>query len=286
MKLSLLSVSGMDDEDGGDRAALRRVSRAFWRCALLACAVVLAALCFAPQRAGGQDGPTAEEVVSGAMDYWRGESSISTVEMTISRPDWERRMTLRAWTLGRDDSVFKVLAPAKDRNNGTLKKQQEMWTYNPKINRTIKIPPSMMAQSWMGSDFSNNDLAKANSLLADYTHTRTGTSQHEGLTVYHVQCLPKPAAPVVWGKQTLRIREDYILLEQVFYDEDMLPVKRMTASDIAMMGGRLFPRLWVMEKVEEPGHVTRLEYTDLAFGVEIPERYFTIRWLSTPVRER
>ena len=130
-------------------------------------------------------------------------------------------MTIRGWTRGQKDSLFTILAPAKDRGNATLKKGREMWTYNPKVNRTIKIPPSMMSQSWMGSDFSNNDLAKSDSILEDYSHRLVGTDSHEGKKVFIIESKPHPQAPVVWGLQRLHIREDHILLAEKFFDEDL-----------------------------------------------------------------
>jgi outer membrane lipoprotein-sorting protein len=128
--------------------------------------------------------------------------------MTIHRPDWERSLTIKAWTRGEKDSIFFILTPPKDVGNGTLKRGREMWIYNPKVNRVIKLPPSMMSQAWMGSDFSNNDLAKSDSILEDYTHLLEGVETHEGKKVYVVKSTPKPAAPVVWGMQRLKIRED------------------------------------------------------------------------------
>ena len=182
----------------------------------------------------------AGRIVSDGFDYWRGKASISTVEMQIHREDWERSMTIRAWTRGQKDSLFYITAPPKDYGNGTLKKGREMWIYNPKVNRVIKVPPSMMSQSWMGSDFSNNDLAKSDSLLLDYTHSIIGTETHEGKTVYVIKSIPKPNAPVVWGMQRLKIREDQIWLSEEFFDEDLQPVKIMTAMEIQMLGNGHF----------------------------------------------
>lgn len=225
-----------------------------------------------------------DAIVRAGFDYWRGQSSASVVEMTIHRPRWERSMTIRAWTRGQDQSIFWIIAPPRENGTGTLKKKRQMWIYNPRINRTIKIPPSMMSQSWMGSDFSNNDLVKSDSLLHDYTHVLIGTGTHQGRRVYHIRSLPKAGAPVVWGCQELKIREDYILLEQIFFDEEFKPVKVLAAEEIQMLGGRLFPRVWKMQQVEKPAEYTRLEYLELAFDVDLPERLFTLSALKTPPR--
>lgn len=228
--------------------------------------------------------PTAGELVRKGLEYWRGTTSVAEIVMTIHRPDWERSMTLKGWTRGRSDSLFTILAPPRDRGNGTLKKNRDMWTYNPKINRTIKIPPSMMAQSWMGSDFSNNDLAKSDSVLEDYTHELQAVDIRDGVRVYTVSAVPRPEAPVVWGRQELVVREDFIILEQRFYDEDGVAVKILTGSDLQIMDGRLFPRVWVMRKTEVQDEYTRMEYTSLHFGPDLPDRLFTLNALSEVAR--
>jgi outer membrane lipoprotein-sorting protein len=226
----------------------------------------------------------AQAIVQAGFDYWRGKASVATVTMVIHRPDWERHMTLEAWTQGKSDSLVVVIAPPKDKGNGTLKRGNEMWTYNPKVNRVIKIPPSMMSQAWMGSDFSNNDLAKSDSILDDYTHTLTGTETQEGKKVYVIKSMPKPAAPVVWGMQRLKIREDRILLREEFYDEDLALVKAMAGSQIQMMGGRLFPKVWRMQKADVADEYTELIYQELEFTNDLPDNLFTLTNLRNPRR--
>jgi len=230
------------------------------------------------------DPPDADRLVQGAFDYWRGEASVATVEMTIHRPDWERTMTIKAWTQGQDDSIFTILEPPKDEGNGTLLKDGEMWMYNPKVNRVIKLPPSMMSQAWMGSDFSNNDLSKSNTLLTDYTHEIVGTEEHEGKKVYVIESMPKPQAPVIWGMQKLKVREDYVMLREEFYDEEKRLVKFMDASHIRPVDGKLFPMVWIMRKAETPDEYTRLDYRELEFVAELPDRLFTLSNLRNPGR--
>jgi len=223
-------------------------------------------------------------LVKEAFEYWRGQASVSTVEMTIQRPAWERRMTIKAWTKGEKNSLFYIVAPPKDQGNGTLKKGREMWIYNPKVNRVIKLPPSMMSQSWMGSDFSNNDLAKSDSLLTDYAHQIVATESHDGQKVYVVKSVPLPGAPVVWGMQLLKIREDFIFLSEEFFDEDLESVKIMEAHEIEPLGGKLFPRVWTMRKTGEKERFTRLEYRELEFTETLPDSLFTLANLRNPRR--
>ncbi len=224
----------------------------------------------------------AATIVKKAFNYMRGRASVSTVTMTIHRPDWQRVVTIKSWTLGESDSIFTIIAPPKDRGNGTLKKGHEMWMYNPKVNRVIKLPPSMMSQAWMGSDFSNNDLSKTDSIIKDYRHTLEGRDTVQGQKVYRIKCMPKPQAPVVWGMVTLKIRQDNVTLEQVFYDEDLKPVKTLTFMDIKKMGGRLFPAKWRMQKAEAKDEYTLLQYQSLEFKESLPPSLFTLSSLRRP----
>jgi len=228
--------------------------------------------------------PDARALVDAAFNYMRGEASVSTVDMTIHRPNWHRVMTMKAWTRGQNESIFWIMAPPKDRGNGTLLKKREMWMYNPKVDKVIKLPPSMMAQAWMGSDFSNNDLSKSDTLITDYIHTVIGSEKHDGMKVSLIKSMPKPEAPVIWGMQKLKIREDHILLSEEFYDEDLLLVKTMTTSEIRMMGGKLFPCVWSMKKADKKDEFTRLEYRELIFKKDLPNRVFTLSNLRNPKR--
>jgi len=226
----------------------------------------------------------ARAIVKEGFDYMRGKSSFSVVDMTIHRPNWERKMTIEAWTKGLKNSLFRIIAPARDKDNGTLKKGREMWMYNPKINRVIKLPPSMMSQAWMGSDFSNNDLSKTDSLIDEYIHTITGTQTHDGKKVYLIKSIPKPDAPVVWGMQKLKIREDHVFLSQEFYDEDFKLVKVMTTLQIQMLGGKMFPRVWRMQKADVTDEYTELNYKELSFKKNLKDSLFTISNLKNPRR--
>jgi outer membrane lipoprotein-sorting protein len=226
----------------------------------------------------------ARQLVEESFDYVRGKASIATVDMSIHRPGWQRQMRIKTWTRGQKDSLFYIDAPAKDHGNGTLKKGRQMWMFNPKVNRVIKVPPSMMAQSWMGSDFSNNDLAKSDSLLSDYTHSIIATETHDGLKVYVIKSMPKPDAPVIWGMQRLRVRQDMVWLSQEFFDEALQPVKAMRTLEIQMLGGRLFPRVWRMQKNDEIDQFTQLSYRALTFKPNLADSIFTLANLRKPQR--
>lgn len=227
-------------------------------------------------------GPDAAQIVKGAFDQMRGKASVSSVSMTIHRPDWQRKMVMKAWTKGQADSIFFITSPPKDAGNGTLKKGDEMWLYNPKVNRVIKLPPSMMAQAWMGSDFSNNDLAKSDSILKDYTHKVVGTETVDGRKVYDIVSTPKPDAPVIWGMQKLKIREDKVFLQQNFYDESKQLVKSLAFLKIKKVDDRLYPTEWKMTEAADKGKFTVVTYDRLEFKDDLPGRLFTLANLRNP----
>ena len=244
-------------------------------------ALLLAGAMCAGARAEAED---AEAIVNSSFNYMRGAASIAKVDMKIHRPDWERVVTIEAWTKGETKSIFIITAPPKDNGNGTLKKGRQMWMFTPKVNRVLKLPPSMMSQAWMGSDFSNNDLAKSDSLINDYVHTIEGVEIVDGKKVYMIKSMPTPAAPVVWGMQRLKIREDGIMLSQEFYDEDLKPVKIMTTLEIRPVGDKLYPMLWRMQKVGAKDEYTEINYKELEFKDDLPDNLFTLANLRVPRR--
>ena len=248
----------------------------------LVLAIILVVLLFSAELQAADS--EALKLVQRAFDYWRGMSSYSEFSMTIHRPDFERTMVLKGWTKGRQDALFFVLEPPKDAGNGSLKKGRDMWSYNPKINRAIKLPPSMMSQSWMGSDFSNDDLAKSDSILEDYDHQIAGREVQGGYQIYTVESIAKEDAPVVWGKLILKVREDFILLSEQFFDEDMVLVKEMTAENLVMFSNRIFPKTWTMRRVDKTERFTRLEYQLLEFDIEIEDRLFNLVSLKSSKR--
>lgn len=232
--------------------------------------------------APGARAQDAAAIVQAAIDYWRDVSSYSVADMTIHRPDWERTMTIRVWTRGQEESLVRVAAPPKDAGNATLLIGDDMWSFTPKINRVIKIPSSMMNQSWMGSDFSNNDLAKADDLVRHYRHRLLGTESHQGRRVYVIESVPQEEAPVVWGKEIVKIREDHLVLEHEFYDQTGTLVKRLTSLDIRPMGGKLVAGRQRMQRVEKPEEWTEIRLKEARFAIDIPPHTFTLSNLRNP----
>ena len=227
------------------------------------------------------DDLTAEDLVAGALDLMRGASSYVELTMKIKRPDWERSTSVISWSRGRDDTLIRFTAPAKDAGNALLKVGDNMWTYAPKLNRTIRLPYSMRSQSWGGSDFSYNDLSRSDQVLRHYALAIVDQSQDSEHTIYTIEAVPHENAPVVWGKEVWVLRDDYVMLEQVFYDQMQVALKRMSTLEIGHLGGRTLATRMRMERLDEPDHWTEVTTTSAEFDIELPEGTFTLFTLKS-----
>ena len=204
-------------------------------------------------------------------------------EMTITTPRWERTLGLRLWMERPGRSFVRILSPAKEAGIGSLRIGSEMWNYVPKIERVIRIPPSMMLQPWMGSDFTNDDLVKESSLLDDYTHKVLDMVTVGGEPAYRVEATPKPEAAVVWGRVVFTVRRsDFMPLEQAFFSERGERVRVLTFSQVRNIGGRRLPTQWAMRPDAKPDHVTTVTLKDAVFDQPVDESIFTQRHLQRP----
>ena len=225
---------------------------------------------------------TAADIIRKAMDHYRGQTSYSEMTMVIHRPDWQREMTMRAWTEGDKQTLVRVTQPAKDAGNGTLTVDGNMWTFTPKINRVIKVPSSMMSQNWMGSDFSNKDISKDTAIIKQYDHTLLQLSEHDGHQVYVIQSIPHEEAAVVWGREVLHVRDDWVMLEQQFWDQDDVLVKTLKALQIEALSGRNVATVIRMGKEDSPQEWTEVRTATVQFDVELPANLFTMSNLRNP----
>ncbi|MBD3239590.1 MAG: outer membrane lipoprotein-sorting protein [Chitinivibrionales bacterium] len=219
---------------------------------------------------------TGEEIVRRADKVMRGESSRSELTMTIVRPNWRRSISMKNWTKGNRYSLVFITAPPREEGQAFLKRGVEMWHWVPSISRMIKIPPSMMSQSWMGSDFTNEDLLRESSIVTDYTHTLLGIDTVDGREAYKIRSIPRPDAPVVWSKVLLWIDTDnFTQIRTEDYDEDSTLVNVMTFSEVREMDGREIPTRMVMVPQDEPEHKTILEIEDMEFNVDVDDSFFS-----------
>lgn len=217
-----------------------------------------------------------EEIVRKADEKFRGTSSIGELTMIIERPSWSRTVSMKNWTLGNDYSLIYITAPAKEKGQVFLKRDKEMWNWVPNIERMIKIPPSMMMQSWMGSDFTNDDLVKESSMADDYDQKLLGEEEIESYNCYKIELIPHDDAAVVWGKVIMWIsKEELHWLKAEFYDEDEYLVNTEILSDIKKMDDRVMPTRLEMIPADEEGHKTIMIFEKIDFNVDIKQSFFS-----------
>lgn len=221
----------------------------------------------------------AKETIQKMIQRLRGHVNISEYEMTVTRPAWSRRVRMKVWDDRTNQRVFvKILEPAKDQGSCFLRIGYNLWNYLPAVEKVMKIPPSMMLQPWMGSDFTNDDLVKESSYIDDYDHQTVAREMRDGLSVLKIQLIPHPQAPVVWGKVVFWVREkDNLPVEQQFLDEKGRLIKDLRFTDFRVLDGFLLPTLWEMVNVAKEGQVTTLKLLSIDFDPAPPisETVFT-----------
>lgn len=221
---------------------------------------------------------TAKEIVKKSDDLIRGKSSEFLMELTVMTPNWERTNKIKGYMRGLDEAFLRFLTPAKDKNTGFLKVGYNLWMYLPKIERIIKIPPTMMRQSMMGSDFSYDDMVKESSIVRDYIHQLVTEEAYGTREAYVIKMTPKEDAPVVYGGLKIWIeKKTYIPLRVNFYDEKGKLIKFMKYSNIKKLGERVIPTYMEMRDLSKKGHKTIIKYIDIKFDIDIPDEIFTQR---------
>ena len=218
----------------------------------------------------------ATDIVRKANDLSLGKTTQGINKMILVRPDWEREVTMKVWSKGRDYYMILITAPAREKGQVFMKRKKEMWNWVPSINKMIKIPPSMMAQSWMGSDFTNDDLLKEASIVVDYNHTIVGEDSLEGHICHKIELIPKEDAAVVWGKVFLWIAKDhYYQLKAEFYDEIGELINTQYGSEIKKIHKRTLPSKLTMIPADKEGNKTILDLVEMKYDENIPTSFFS-----------
>jgi outer membrane lipoprotein-sorting protein len=225
----------------------------------------------------------AKEIVRLSDEKQRGKSMKGEMILKVVRPDYTRELDLYSWAKGTEYSLVEVLAPAKDKGTTYLKRKKEVWDWVPTLERTIKLPPSMMSQSWMGTDFTNDDLVKEISIVDDYDQTLLGEDKIGDRMCYKIQLVPKPNTAVVWSKVIMWIdKKDYLQLKTESYDDDGKVANILTCSDIKMMGGKLLPTTMEIVPTDKPGHKTIIIYKSREFDMPISDDFFSTQNMKNP----
>ncbi|MCB8995047.1 MAG: outer membrane lipoprotein-sorting protein [Bacteroidales bacterium] len=220
----------------------------------------------------------AKEIVRKANDLIQGKSNYSEMTMTVHRPKWDRSIAFKSWSKGNDYSLIYITEPAKEKGQVFLKRKTEMWNWVPSVDRMIKIPPSMMMQSWMGSDVTNDDLVKQSSIVDDYEQTIEGKENMGGYECYKIQLIPTEDAVVVWGKIISWISvKDYYTMRNEYYDEDGELVNVETMSDIKNFGDRSLPSTFEIVPVNKKDQSTKLEIKTIRFNQNMDDSFFSLQ---------
>jgi outer membrane lipoprotein-sorting protein len=234
----------------------------------------------APTLGHGQE--SARDIIDRVDRIMRGESSYGVATMDVVTENWERSMTMEVWSLGTDYSLIRITAPNKEAGTATLKAGDDIWNYLPRVDRSIKIPASLMMGAWMGSHFTNDDLVKESRLVEDYDIEIDFEGERDGVEVWEFGLTPKPEAAVVWGRITYEVRKDDLMpVWARYYDEDDTLVRTMTFSDYRVMGGRLVPAAMDMLPEDKPNERTSIRYAEVEFDIEIDESFFSLRSLRS-----
>jgi outer membrane lipoprotein-sorting protein len=219
---------------------------------------------------------SAADIIKTMEDRMRGVSSYSEMKMTTVRPRYTREVTMKTWAKGEDFSLILITGPARDKGTAYLKRAKEIWNYVPNIDRMIKMPPSMMSQSWMGSDFSNDDLVRESSTIDDYMHRIVRSETYNGYNCWVLELVPKPESSIVYGKVLMWVAKDlYVQLKVENFDEDGILVSSVLFDAIKDLGGRKIPSKMEVIPADKKNQKTVLEYLDARFNFDIKESFFS-----------
>lgn len=223
---------------------------------------------------------TVDEIVDRMDRLYRSDTSSAEVEMMIVSEHWSRTLNIDMWSEGLDKTFMHIKSPKKDAGIATLRIKNEMWNYLPKINKVMKVPPSMMMSSWMGSDFTNDDLVKESSLREDYD-ARLIEPEGSDPDNFYVELIPKEDIPIVWAKIVFAVnKENYLPLWEAYYDEKGRKMRLMEFTEPKEFSGRLIPSVLVMSPLNKPEKKTVIKYIKLEFDVELKPDVFTLRNLQ------
>lgn len=218
-----------------------------------------------------------QELIRQVEIQYSGHSSHALVRMEVATENWQRTLDMESWSLERDHFLTRILEPAKERGVSTLKVDKEVWNYLPKVDRVIKVPPSMLGGSWMGSHITNDDLVKGSEVDHDYTFTL----QDETESTWRIACLPRPEAAVVWGKLVYEIEKARLLpLRVEYFDEEMERVREIIFDDVQVISGRPLPLRMTVRPLDKPAERTVMQYRNIEFDVPLAPDFFSLRTLK------
>jgi len=220
-------------------------------------------------------------ILNNVDDIYRSNASHGILTLAVTTSNWQRSLTLEQWSKGNNMHLIKVLKPKKEKDLATLRVDNNVWNYMPKVKRVVKIPSSMMSSSWMGSHFTNDDLVKQSRMVIDYNFSITYEGLRDGVDIVEISCIPKKNAAVVWGKvEVIVYRNDFIPLNIVYYDEDLKLSRTLKFSNIQVLGGKKIPLQMKMVPTDEPEESTAILWEKIEFDIVIKDDFFSLRKLQ------
>jgi hypothetical protein len=242
-------------------------------------AVALACLLLAPLLSGAAPPePDVAALLRHLDDLYRSSSSIARIEIAVVNPRTTRTMRLRAWTRGEEEVLVLVEAPAREEGTATLRVGQNLWNWLPRISRTIRVPPAMMLSSWMGTDFTNDDLVKESSLHDDFEARLERRS--ESPPGWWLRLDVKPGVVGRWARIDLLVSDDRLPVEERHHDRKGRLARTLTFDEVKVLGGRRLPSRLTLVPTDAEGQRTELRYLDLAFDVKVPDETFSLSRLE------
>jgi outer membrane lipoprotein-sorting protein len=229
----------------------------------------------------GQEKPDLGRLLERIERAMEGRSSVSTMTMSIKAASWSRQLKLKTWAAGRDFALVRVLEGGpRETGMMTLKRQKQLWNYLPQAGRVMKLPSGMLGDSWMGSDFTNDDLVRGSSIVDDFTSSFEGAVKQDGRDAWRLVLTPKPGAVVVWGKVEMIVdRATCVPLLERFYDEDGALARTMAFGELRQVGWRQFPARMSI-KPADSARETVISYDEIQLDVDVPEETFSLRRLQ------
>jgi len=249
----------------------------FLFCLLLSASVIVSA---------GNDEIRVRQILRKMDDLYRSSSSRALLEMEIVTPHWQRTLKMEMWSKGLEKTFIRILEPKKERGVATLKLDNEIWNYLPKTAKVIKIPPSMMMGSWMGSDFTNDDLVREYTFYDDYRFSLIAPADGDTAHI-RVACVPKAGVPLLWAKVILTVRKgDFLPMTEEFFDEKGRRMRIMRFSGIRTFGRRTLPAVLELIPENKKGQKTVVRYLDVTFDANVSDGVFSLRHLQSPLKEK
>ncbi len=221
---------------------------------------------------------TLETIIKHLDELYRSDTAYAEMEMTIQTPHWERTLTMKSWSQGMDKTFIVIDAPPREKGFSTLRKGNEMWNFFPKINKVMKVPPSMMMGSWMGSDFTNDDLVKESTRIKDY-HARLMEQEHQ--KTCFVEFIPHKETVSLWGKIVSEIDKKTLLpICEIFYDEKNRKIRELYFKEVKTFGNKTIPAVMELIPTTKTNHKTIIRYTHAKFDLDLDKETFTLRNLQ------